>query len=136
MTKDFLVASDIKQLPWKLTLTKKKVLDYECMGAEIKEGDETITVYFSPEIPVSIGPGNYYGLPGAILSVEKNGIILIHATSIQLGISNADSSIEKPIEGKKMSKDEFGKLVEEKMMEYKENIIGKSKNKGKKTGKK
>ena len=30
----------------------------------------TITVWYTPQIPVNTGPGNYQGLPGLILEVN------------------------------------------------------------------
>jgi GLPGLI family protein len=132
MTKTFLVDSDLKRVSWKLTHMKKQVLEYECMGAEIKEGEETVTAYFSPEIPASVGPAKYYGLPGAILSIEINGNPMIIASSIQLGKVGDPISIDAPQDGKRMSLQEFEILVEEKTKEYNTNMDAKAKSKAKK----
>lgn len=55
-----------KYLCYKATL-KKKTLDK--MGNEI---DKVITAYFSPELPISLGPLGYCGLPGLILELSDN----------------------------------------------------------------
>ena len=64
MTRKFLIDSEMTPILWKLTSKRKKVMDYVCMGAEIKEGDDTITAWFSAGIPVSAGPEIYYSLLG------------------------------------------------------------------------
>ncbi len=134
LTKDFFIEKELKQLAWKITQTKKQVLDYMCLGAELKAGDETITAYFSPQIPIPIGPGKYYGLPGAILSIEKNDEVLIVASSIILGEEDSISSIETLGKGKTISHEEFDKILIKKSEEY--NINTAAKTKAKKKGKK
>jgi len=134
LKKDFFVEKELKQLPWKITQTRKQVLNYMCMGAELNIGDETITAYFSPQIPIPIGPGEYHGLPGAILSIEKNDVVLMEASSIRFWNEDEIISIETPGEGKTISETEFEKIVEKKTQEY--NINAAAKSKAKKKGKK
>ena len=73
LTRFFLVESHMGNKAWKLTNEKMKVLDYTCMGAEITIDDQNIKAWFASEIPISLGPGEFYGLPGIILAVERNG---------------------------------------------------------------
>lgn len=117
MTRTFLVEDDLGVKPWKLTAKKKKVMDYVCMGADIIEGEETITAWFTPEIPVSAGPAGYHGLPGMILGLEKNDEVFLLATGIELNMPKDDlaSRLEK---GQKMSQEKFDQVVEEKIKEY------------------
>ena len=118
MTRLFLVESDMEGIAWKMTGKMKKVMDYVCMGAELKEGEDTITAWFSSEIPVSVGPDQYGGLPGLILAIEKNSVIVSLATSEDLK-DMQKGAIQKPKEGKKMSQEEFNKVVAEKREEVK-----------------
>jgi GLPGLI family protein len=135
LTKAFFVEKEQSKLSWKIIQTKKKVLDYMCLGAELNVGDdETITAYFSPQIPLPIGPGKFYGLPGAILSIEKNDVVLMEASSIRFWNEDEIISIETPGEGKTISEAEFEKIVEKKTQEY--NINAAAKSKAKKKGKK
>ena len=119
MTRDFLVESEIEGKAWKFTNKKIKVLDYVCMGAELKKGDAVITAWFTPEIPVSAGPNEFFGLPGLILVIEVNGETAFIATSIDL-TPPEEGVLSKPDEGKKVTQEEFDKIVEEKMKEFKE----------------
>ncbi len=117
MTRNFLLSSELTPVPWKLTPKRKKVLGYVCLGAEIKEGDDTITAWFSSEIPLSAGPESYYGLPGLILAVDRNDNTFILATEIDLSASV--NPVSKPNKGRQMTQVKFEQLVMEKTEEFK-----------------
>ena len=117
LTRFFLVESNMGNKAWKLTNEKKKVLDYTCMGAEISIDGQTIKAWFTPEIPISLGPGEFYGLPGIILAVERNGETAFLATSVDLAPPSADL-IVKPSKGDEISQKKFDKIVEEKTKEW------------------
>ena len=121
MTRNFLVSDSIKSEPWKLTNKMIKVLDYTCLGAEIVKGDTTITAWFTSEIPISTGPDQFFGLPGLILAIEINGETAFIATSIDL-TPPEEGVLSKPDKGKKVTQEEFDKIVEEKIKEYLETI--------------
>lgn len=84
LTRFFLVNSEIEAAPWKLGSEKKKVLEYTCMNATAMLDDQEIVAWFSPEIPVQLGPSIFGGLPGLILAVERNGETAYVATSVHL----------------------------------------------------
>lgn len=117
MTRSFLVTSSIGAKPWKLTARKKKILNYVCMGADLTIGDETITAWFTPQIPIAAGPEQYHGLPGLILGLEKNDAIFLLATEINLTSPEEDfqSKLDK---GQELSEPEFLQLVKEKQASY------------------
>ena len=118
MTRDFVVASDLEESSWKTTAKKKKVLNYICVGAEKQVNGDTITAWFTSEIPVPFGPDGYHGLPGLIMGIEKDGDMLVLASKVEL------SALEKlniPSNGQKMKRKAFDKTVEEKVKEWKAN---------------
>jgi len=123
MTRFFLVQSEIQAVAWKLGSEKKKVLEYICMGATVTLDDQEIVAWFSPEIPVSLGPSIFGGLPGLILAVERNGETAYVATSVDL-TPPAEESIVKPNKGSKVTQEEFVAIQEEKEKERKENSQG------------
>jgi len=130
MTRNFLVSDEIKSIAWKLTDKKIKVQDYNCMSAELIKGDKTVTAYFTPEIPVSIGPDEFYGLPGLILVVEVDGETAFMATSIDL-TPPEEGNVSRPDNGKKVTQEEFNIIVAEKVREYQETKVkGRDKGKG------
>ena len=117
MTRVFLIESEFPKDEWKFTGNQKTILDYPCQEATRQDGDNKISVWFTPAIPVSSGPGEFGNLPGLILSVEKNDSDMsIIAKSIDL--KEVDKKkLQKPKKGKKVSKEKFLSIVEEKNKE-------------------
>ena len=77
----------------------------------------SVTVWFTPAIPVSSGPGEYGNLPGMILAVESHeGDRTVIAKSIELGTIDA-KYLEEPKKGKKVSHEKYLAIVEEKSKE-------------------
>lgn len=119
MTRNFLVSDSIKKKAWKLSNKMIKVLNYTCLGAELKKGDDTVTAWFTSEIPISTGPDEFFGLPGLILAIETNGEFAFIATSIDL-TPPKEGVLSKPDNGKKVTQEEFNKIVEDKIKEFNE----------------
>lgn len=120
MTRNFIIESDIESLAWKITGEKKKILGYICVSADLKTGEDDVTAWFTSQIPVSVGPGEYSGLPGLVLAVEKNGATIFIASSIEM-TPPPTGTIAKPDDGKKVTQKEFDKILEEKEKEFKKN---------------
>jgi GLPGLI family protein len=120
MTRFFLIDSDVST-SWKITGNQKMILNYPCQEATSVDGEKKIAAWFTPAIPVSVGPGKYGGLPGLILSVDLDeGKNITIAKSIDLTPVSKDI-IGKPDKGKKVSREEFDKIVAEKMKETGDN---------------
>lgn len=116
--KEFLVSDSIENLQWKIAADEHRdIHGYTTMKAILVDTSKMVEAWFTPQIPASVGPEIYHGLPGLILAVtiDENRVIL--ATKIELGIS--DVKIEMPTKGKKMKKAEFTVLKEEKSAEMK-----------------
>ncbi|BAV94581.1 GLPGLI family protein [Ichthyobacterium seriolicida] len=97
---DVHVQDDDSFLEWEITKERKRISNYECIKAFLKKYPDHI-VWFSPEIPIGIGPYIYHNLPGLVLESE-NKSSLNKLTSI----SHVESSI-----------------FEEKLEEIKKNMI-------------
>lgn len=117
MTRVFLIESDDPKEDWKLSGNQKMILDFPCQEAmKIKDGD-SVSVWFTPAIPVSSGPGQYANLPGLVLAVEADhGNRTIVAKSVDLREIDPDK-IQAPKKGKKVTRDEYLAIVEEKTRE-------------------
>lgn len=78
--------------------------------------DKTITAWYTPEVPVSQGPENYYGLPGLILEVT-DGVTTILCSKVVL---NPKEKAEiKPLKkGEKVTQAQFGEIMMKKMQEF------------------
>lgn len=80
--------------------------------------DREITAWFTPEIPVSQGPGPYWGLPGLILEVN-DGRTVILCSKLVLNPEER-IAINPPSKGKAVSQKEYNTIMEEKMGEMSE----------------
>lgn len=118
--KSFVVNKDLPNHKWKLTNEKVKYLEYECQKAVIEEEDKFIVAWFTPQIPTSLGPGSYHGLPGTILMLSINdGESEFKALSVDLSELSEDA-IKAPKDGKKVTEEEFEKIRIEKEKEMEE----------------
>lgn len=145
--KEFLIQDSLPRWDWKLESETKKIGNYNCNKAvavipvsaeslkeyedekkksaenktkflEIKEPKEqVITVWYTPEIPVSQGPDGYWGLPGLILEVNDGNKMTL-CSKIVLN-PKQKLEIKKPKKGKKVTRKEFEKINEEQLEKMK-----------------
>lgn len=66
MGKAFLIKDDLKNYEWKVTGKQEMIAGYPSMQAIHEDTNVTIEAWFTPQIPVSIGPQGLNGLPGLI----------------------------------------------------------------------
>ncbi|MBA6152321.1 GLPGLI family protein [Gelidibacter maritimus] len=77
-----------------------------------------VTAWYTPQIPVNQGPGEYWGLPGLILEVNS-GRTTILCSKIEINPSDK-TEIKAPSKGKVVTKTEYDDIVKEKMEEMQE----------------
>lgn len=116
MTRMFLVDGDMKTQEWKIGGNFQTIMGYNCQEAVNTDTTRKVVAWFAPVIPVSSGPAGFGGLPGMILKLDINdGKRVIVATSI--GQSLPADELIKPKDGKKVTDEEFRKIVDEKRKE-------------------
>ncbi|MBQ4818501.1 GLPGLI family protein [Aquimarina sp. MMG016] len=140
--KVFLVKDQLEKLDWKLEDETKKIGNYTCYKATAKrmeqrvrsitidndkkeetpaeEEEITITAWYTPEIPVANGPGNYWGLPGLILEVN-NGEQSMLCNKIVLNPKKKVEIIE-PTKGKIVTQEKFEEIMQKKMKEMRDRM--------------
>lgn len=124
MSRKFLITSKKIKHKWKITSEQKEILGYHCQKAVFQDSSMVIEAWFTTQIPLSIGPANFRGLPGLILEVSRNqGERRYVAESINLKRIDGEL-IKAPTKGKEVSGEEFVKIVEEKVKEMKLNQGG------------
>ncbi|MEN8817207.1 MAG: GLPGLI family protein [Nonlabens sp.] len=81
----------------------------------VKERDRTITAWYTPDIPVSNGPGEFHGLPGLIVEIQLDETTIL-LKDIEM---NPKEGIELkiPKAGKKINQADFDALQKKKMDE-------------------
>lgn len=120
MDREFLIEEKIESPKWKITGKQKTVLNYTCIEATTTLDSALVTVWFTPQIKNAVGPNGLTGLPGAILEVEMDhGNLRYVATKITLKPLDK-KAISRPKDGKKVTKEEFEKIVIEKEKEMDE----------------
>ena len=117
MTRNFLITTSTDTTKWKMTGNQKTILEIPCMEAELMGAASKTRAWFAPSIAVSVGPDGYTGLPGLILSLNINdGERTFEAKKVER-IPVDSKELVKPKDGKKVTKAEFKKIVEEKKRE-------------------
>ncbi len=81
-----------------------------------------VTAWFTPQIPVGNGPGEYAGLPGLILELNAYRTTLL-CSKIILNPKESDD-IVPPTKGKGVTREEYNKIIKVKMDEMRENFRG------------
>ena len=101
---------------WRLVAEQSEFMGYMVQKAETEHDGKTVEAWFTPQVPVSAGPGQFGGLPGLILVLSVNrGEELYSATSIDLG--ELDAVLAPPVDGDEISREAYERIVEEKLEE-------------------
>jgi GLPGLI family protein len=80
--------------------------------------EKIITAWYTPDIPVSQGPENYWGLPGLILEVSDDKTTILCSKIVINPKEKVE--IKAPKKGEKVSQAEFAKIMAKKMQEMQE----------------
>ena len=143
MGKVFLVKDSLTQYDWKMTGETKNIGNYTCYKAiyereqenismsmvdgEMKESKKmetiTTTAWYTPDVPINNGPGNYWGLPGLILEIN-DGRLTIACTEIVLNPTEKIEIVE-PTKGKKVNSEKFEEISRKKSKEMMERFRSK-----------
>ncbi len=145
--KRFLIKDKLEDFGWEMSGETKNIGNYTCYKAtrsreetrtsmsitdgkpEEKKEKVTIatTAWYTPQIPVSNGPENFWGLPGLILEIQ-DGKLTIVCSEIVMNPSDK-KEIKKPRKGKKVSQEKFDKIMDDHSKEMMERFRNKRKSK-------
>ena len=148
--KKFLVNDVLQPIKWKLESDSKKIGNYDCFKAtatiptneltwysfswdKLNDTNETendstqtkeikmtlVEAWYTPQIPVRHGPLEYWGLPGLILEVSADNTTML-CSKLVLN-PNEVIEIEAPSKGKEVTKLEYRTIINEKMVEFRNN---------------
>ena len=143
--KMFLVSKNMKQRKWNFTGASKQIGQYTAYEAtyvymkaptsfrmsfgnrakdEEKEEEApekvpvTVSVWFTPDIPISAGPASYFGLPGLVLMAQDDNRVLV-CTEVQMNVKDK-IKLEAPRKGQAVTQKEFSEIREKKAEEMRE----------------
>ncbi len=104
----FLIKEELPKYNWEVTNEKIKLGDYICTKALLKQ-DDTVTAWFTQDIPINEGPDDYYGLPGLIMKlVSKDRTFEV----AKITPTKEALEIKEPTKGKKVTRKKFEKIQE------------------------
>jgi GLPGLI family protein len=147
--KQFLVKDALLSIDWKMTTETKQIgkymsfkatasipsadlswYDFSWSNSSEAENEEEIKMtevvaWYSPQIPISQGPLEYWGLPGLILEVNVGNTTLLCSKIIMN--PEEKTKIEAPDKGKIINKKDYQTTIAGKMQEMRDNR-GRSRN--------
>ena len=112
---------------------KKEVAKDTTKTNSLFEGVESpkeiiVTAWYTPEIPVSHGPGEYWGLPGLILEVSADRTTIL-CSKIVMNPKEKET-IKAPSKGKEVTQAAYNEIVKKKMEEMREMYGGRNRGNG------
>lgn len=150
MGKNFLIKDSLTVYNWKLVNESKMIGNYLSFKAvatiknnelsfnmrsgnsqNIANKNDSIAVapreilieaWYTPEVPVNNGPGEYWGLPGLIMEVNAERMSL-QLVSLDLNVKEK-INITEPDKGKVVTQKEYNEIVKTKMEEMRQNFEG------------
>jgi GLPGLI family protein len=115
--RDFLIEDERPDFEWKLTSETAEFLGYQVLKATAVQDSSSIEAWFTPQIPISGGPGPYGGLPGMILVVSVDDGRMQYSANEIVMTAVAEDVIVPPTEGDRVTRGEYEKMVAEKLEE-------------------
>jgi GLPGLI family protein len=95
--------------------SEEKTTEVDDKSVDITE----VEAWYTPQIPVRHGPSEYWGLPGLILEVSAGETTML-CSKIVLNPSDI-IEIEAPSKGSVVTKSEYQDLIQNKMVEFRNN---------------
>jgi len=77
-----------------------------------------VTAWYTPQIPISQGPSDYWGLPGLILEINADRTTILCSKIIMNPAEKEE--IKMPSKGKEVTQKEYNAIIKKKMEEMRE----------------
>ncbi|MEO8478354.1 MAG: GLPGLI family protein [Gemmatimonadota bacterium] len=119
----FRIPAERPTFAWKMTGEQAMFLGHPVYQAIAQQDSTTIEAWFTPDIPIPAGPAQYGGLPGLILTlaVDSNRVVY---TATAIDTTTAVKAIKAPSEGSKVTREEYDRIVKDKMAELEKSRRG------------
>ncbi len=151
MQKTYLIVDSLPDYHWKVLGETKQIGQYTVIKAEgiekskkvkkdaLKKSDKIeyetvekkIIAWFSPELPIKNGPGKFWGLPGLIMEINKDGeVYLLKELIVNPKKYN---EIKKPEKGQKVNQKEYRDIMKKEREKMRKMYQNRRNDKGSKT---
>jgi len=113
----FILREDLPQIDWQIHPDTKMIGSFQCTKATGTFGGRVYDVWFTPEIPVSLGPYKLWGLPGLILEAKSRDNMVCYSFQSFRPETDKEVVLEKPQLGKEVSWEAFESFIINKLLE-------------------
>jgi GLPGLI family protein len=108
----FIVKEEIEAIQWSIQNEQKKIGRFSCQKAVGKFRGRTYTAWFTPEVPVYLGPWKLHGLPGLLVEAfDESKAFVVQIKSISPYVASANQ-IAPPTNGEEVSFSQFFRLIQ------------------------
>ncbi len=141
--KEFLIVDSLKQYKWKLSEETKTIANQLCKKATtmitapqmrmrinragenntdtaantpMKPKETELVVWYAENIPVSVGPDNYSGLPGVIMEMDSDNGASV-TTAVEVSTKYPKKELVPPTKGEKMTRAQFQENMQKLMQD-------------------
>jgi len=81
----YIVNDDELQFNWEIRSENKKIQGFNCQVAILEHRGRYYKAWFTADIPASVGPWKFFGLPGLILELRDfSGDVFFNATKVEI----------------------------------------------------
>lgn len=107
----FIFRESLPEIDWRIGQERKAIGGFACVKAVGDFGGRTYDVWFTPAIPVGLGPYKLWGLPGLILAAEsRDGRVKYDFKQYESPVEEAPE-LAKPTQGRDISWPDFETFV-------------------------
>lgn len=103
----FIIKEPLPAIDWDVKTESKTIGRYKCVKAVGNFGNRTYDVWFTPEIPVPLGPYKLGGLPGMILEAKSRDGCVSYTFAGYESPTSDEVDLSPPKNGKNVTWEEF-----------------------------
>lgn len=122
---DFFIHDKVPAPQWKIDKTStKKIAGYECYKATTNFRGSNITAYYAKDLPYSVGPFKFFGLPGLILDVRADNRAFDIWKAEKVEVNNTTQINFKPnfLKKERITQKEYIKIKEKNSLKIQQKI--------------
>jgi len=112
----FIIEEPLPKIDWDVRPENKTIGNFKCVKAVGNFGNRTYDVWFTPEIPVPLGPYKLGGLPGMILEAKSRDGCVSYTFKEYESPTSDKVDLSPPKNGKNVTWLEFKKYVINKLL--------------------
>ena len=114
--KVFIFEEEVPKIDWKIDKETKTIGNFTCIKATGVFGGREYVVWFTPDIPIALGPYKLGGLPGLILEAKSTDDKVAYEFNTYESKIEETVTLAKPTDGQEVTWDKFKEFVINKLI--------------------